>query len=46
MKTESTSRLAFLNPRVLIGFALYAAGLVFAFVAMSSAAAGENPLRS
>ena len=31
MKTECTSRLAFLNPRVLIGFALYAAGLVLAF---------------
>ena len=28
--------------RVLIGFALYAAGLVFAFAAMSSAAAGDN----
>ena len=42
MKTESTSRLAFLNPRVLIGFALYAAGVVLAFAAMSSAAAGDN----
>ena len=42
MKTECTSRLAFLNPRVLIGFALYAAGLVLAFGAMSSAAAGDN----
>ena len=42
MKTECTSRLGFLNPRVLIGFALYAAGLVLAFGAMSSAAAGDN----
>ena len=42
MKTECTSRFAFLNPRVLIGFALYAAGLVLAFGAMSSAAAGDN----
>ena len=42
MKTECTSRLGFLNPRVLIGFALYAAGLVFAFAAMSSAAAEDN----
>ena len=42
MKTACTSRLAFLNPRVLIGFALYAAGLVLAFGAMSSAAAGDN----
>ncbi len=42
MKTECTSRLAFLNPRVLIGFALYAAGLVLALAPMSSAAAGDN----
>ena len=42
MKTASTSRLTFLNPRVLIGFALYAAGLVLAFAAMSSAVAGDN----
>ena len=42
MKTACTSRLAFLNPRVLIGFALYAAGLVLAFGAMSSAVAGDN----
>ncbi|PYL08557.1 MAG: hypothetical protein DME33_06870 [Verrucomicrobia bacterium] len=41
MKTECTSRLRFLNPRVLIGFALYAAGLVLAFAPMSSAAAGD-----
>jgi len=38
----SSSRLRFLNPRVLIGFALYAAGLVFAFAHMSSAAAEDN----
>jgi galactose oxidase-like protein len=42
MKTQSTSRLTFLNPRGLIGFALYAAGLVLAFGVMSSAAAGDN----
>ena len=43
MKTACTSRLAFLNPRILIGFALYAAGLVLAFGIMSSAVAGDNP---
>ena len=42
MKTASTSRLAFLNPRVLIGFALYAAGLVLAFAPVSNATAGVN----
>jgi len=42
MKTEYTSRLAFVNPRALIGFALYAAGLVLAFGSMSSAARGDN----
>ena len=42
MKTERTSRIAFVNPRVLIGFALYTAGLVLAFGPMSSAAAGDN----
>ena len=42
MKTTSTSRLAFLNPRVLIGFALYSTGLVLAFALVSSAAAGDN----
>jgi len=42
MKTQSTARLTFLNPRVLIGFALYAVGLVLAFVPMSSATAGDN----
>ena len=36
MKTTCTSRLAFLNPRALIGFALYAAGLVLGFGGMSS----------
>ena len=35
MKTECTPRLALLNRRGLIGFALYAAGLVLAFGAMS-----------
>ena len=42
MKTECTSRIAFLNPGVLIGFALYAAGLILAVGGMSSAAAKEN----
>jgi Kelch motif/Galactose oxidase, central domain len=42
MKTACTSRLAFLNPRVLTGFALYAAGLVLAFAPMSSADAEDN----
>ncbi len=42
MKTAYTSRLAFLNRRGLIGFALYAAGLVLTFGAMSSAVAGDN----
>jgi hypothetical protein len=42
MKTESTSRLAFFNPRILIGFALYTAGLVLALAPMNSAAAGDN----
>ena len=41
MKTDCTSRLGFLNPRVLISFALYAAGLVLPFGAISSAAAGD-----
>src|SRR6266581_2855815 len=40
MKTACTSRLAFLKPGV--GFALYAAGLVLAFGAMSSAFAADN----
>jgi large repetitive protein len=42
MKTACTGRLAFLKPRVLIGFALYAAGPALAFGIMSSAAAGDN----
>ena len=42
MKTECTPRLALLNPRVLIGFALYAAGLVLALASMSSAVAGDD----
>ena len=42
MKTKSNSRSAFLNPRVVIGFGLYAAALVLAFRAMSNAAAGDN----
>ena len=42
MKTAHTSRLGFLNIRLLIGFALYAAGLVLAFAPMSSAAAADN----
>ena len=42
MKTQSTSRIAFLNPRVLLGFGLYAAGLVLAFALVSSADAGDN----
>src|SRR5262245_60826023 len=42
MKTTCTSRLAFLNPRVLIGFALYAAGLGLALAPMTNAVAGDN----
>src|SRR5437773_12153236 len=42
MKTACTSRLAFLNPRDLLGFALYAAGLVLVLAPMGSAAAGDN----
>ena len=42
MKTECTSRIAFLKPRLLIGFALYAAGLVLALAPMSSAVAGDK----
>jgi WD40 repeat protein len=42
MKTECTSRLRLLNSRVLIGFALYAVGLVLALASMSSAVAGDN----
>src|SRR5437773_11655654 len=39
MKKKSASQSAFFNPRVVIGFALYAAGLVLAFAPMSSVAA-------
>src|SRR5439155_1366266 len=42
MKTACTSRIAFLNPRVLIGFALYAAGLVLVFGSMSSAVQAQT----
>ena len=42
MKTECNSRAALLNSRILVGFALYAAGLVLAFAPMSSAAAEDN----
>ena len=42
MKIKSNSRSAFFNPRVLIGSAFYAAGLVLAFAPMSSAAADDN----
>jgi N-acetylneuraminic acid mutarotase len=41
MKTECTPLLTFLKPRVLIGFALYAAGLVLVFGA-TSAVGGDN----
>ena len=41
MKTARTSRVAFPNPRGLIGFALYAAGLVLVFGA-TSAVGGDN----
>jgi hypothetical protein len=37
MKRKSNSQSAFFNSRVLIGFALYAGGLVLAFDPMSSA---------
>src|SRR4030095_16046522 len=42
MKRKSTSQSAFFNLRVVISFALYAAGLVFAFGVMSSVAAEDN----
>jgi hypothetical protein len=44
MKTARTSRIAFLNSRLLIGFALYGAGLVLAFGSISRAVAGDNAL--
>ena len=42
MKKACTSRIAFLDPRISIGFALYAAGLVLSLALMSSAAAEDN----
>jgi len=42
MKTACTSRLTFGHPRVLIRFALYAAGLVLALALMRNAVAGDN----
>jgi hypothetical protein len=42
MKAQSTARLTFVTPRVLIGFALYAAGLFLALAPISSATAGDN----
>src|SRR4029453_17171085 len=42
MKTNSNSQSAFFKPRVLIGFALYAAGLVLAFAPKSSVAAEDK----
>ena len=42
MKTKSNSQFAFFIPRVVIGFALYAAGLVLVFAPISSAAAEDN----
>ena len=42
MKRECTSQLTFRNPRVSIGFALYAAGLVLAMAFIESVVAGDN----
>ena len=42
MKTARTYTLPFLNSRVLIGFALYAAGLVLVFAPLSGTAGGDN----
>jgi hypothetical protein len=42
MKTACTSRIAFSNPRVLIGSALFAAGLVLVLAHVSSAVTGDN----
>src|SRR5262249_48715926 len=42
MKTECTSRLTFLNPRTLIGFAVYATGLFLSVAPMSGVAAEDN----
>ena len=43
MKAARPPQIIFLNPRVLIGFALYAIGLVLALAPMSSAIARDNP---
>src|SRR5262245_18997665 len=42
MKKKSASQSAFFNPRVVVGFALYAAGLVLAFAPMSSTAVEDH----
>src|SRR5438094_9903927 len=42
MKRECISQLTFRNPRVSIGFALYAAGLVLAMAFIGSVVAGDN----
>jgi hypothetical protein len=42
MKTKSDSRSTFFNPRVLIGFALYAAAIALVSAPMSGVAAGDN----
>src|SRR4029453_152330 len=42
MKRKSTSRLRFLNSRILICVALYAAGLFLTLANVSSAVAGDN----
>jgi hypothetical protein len=44
METQFTSQLTFPNPRVLISFALCAAGLLLALAPMSSAVAGDNAI--
>lgn len=42
MKTECTFGIALLNPRILMVFAVYAAGLVLALASVSSAVTGDN----
>jgi len=42
MKTACTSRIVVVNPRILVGFALYAASLVLTYGPTSSAVAGDN----
>src|SRR5258707_1149719 len=42
MKTACTARIVLLSPRILIGFALYAAGLVLALAPMNSGVAGDK----